>query len=126
MSLSPRPFDLLVALATNPGRLLSRDELLQTVWKNTAVEQSSLNAAMSVLRQALGDEAAAIIDTARSRAFLTMAKTFLWRSGTGDGPVHATHVTSAYGDFGRSRRAHRSIKSQSSRPMVRAWPGRGE
>ena len=73
MSLSPRPFDLLVALASNPGRLLSRDELLQTVWKNTAVEQSSLNAAMSVLRQALGDEAAAIIETVPGRGYRFVA-----------------------------------------------------
>lgn len=71
--LSPRPFDLLVALASHPGRLLSRDELLQTVWKNAAVEQSSLNAAMSVLRQALGDDAASVIETVPGRGYRFVA-----------------------------------------------------
>jgi DNA-binding response OmpR family regulator len=55
--LSPRPFDLLVALTARPGQLVTRDELLREVWEGAAVESSSLNAAMSVLRQALGDGA---------------------------------------------------------------------
>ncbi|MGE3276597.1 MAG: response regulator [Vicinamibacterales bacterium] len=65
--LSPRPFDLLVALTARPGRLVTRDELLAEVWKDTAVEASSLNAAMSLLRQALGDDAR--IETVPGRGY---------------------------------------------------------
>jgi DNA-binding response OmpR family regulator len=71
--LSPRPFDLLVALVTRAGRLVTREELLREVWKDTVVEQSSLNAAMSILRQALGDEAAALIETVPGRGYRFMA-----------------------------------------------------
>ncbi|MGE0039948.1 MAG: response regulator [Vicinamibacterales bacterium] len=66
--LSPRPFDLLVALTARPGQLVTRDELLREVWQGAAVETSSLNAAMSVLRQALGD-AAGLIETVPGRGY---------------------------------------------------------
>lgn len=73
VALSPRPFDLLVALATRPGRLVTREELLHEVWKDSVVEQSSLNAAMSVLRQALGEDAATVIETVPGRGYRFMA-----------------------------------------------------
>lgn len=73
IALSPRPFDLLVALVTQAGRLVTREELLRDVWKGTVVEQSSLNAAMSVLRQALGDEVAGLIETVPGRGYRFIA-----------------------------------------------------
>lgn len=73
VALSPRPFDLLVALVTRAGRLVTREELLRDVWKDIVVEQSSLNAAMSVLRQALGDEAATLIETVPGRGYRFIA-----------------------------------------------------
>lgn len=66
--LSPRPFDLLVALTARPGQLVTREALLREVWKGATVEPSSLNAAMSVLRQALGD-AAESIETVPGRGY---------------------------------------------------------
>jgi len=68
ISLPPKPFDLLVALAGRPGQLMTRDELFRQVWRDVVVEQSSLNAAMSVLRQALGDDAA-LIETVPGRGY---------------------------------------------------------
>lgn len=73
IALSPRPFDLLVALAARAGHLVTREELLRAVWKDAVVEQSSLNAAMSILRQALGDEAATLIETVPGRGYRFIA-----------------------------------------------------
>jgi DNA-binding response OmpR family regulator len=73
LALSPRPFDLLVALTARAGQLVTREELLREVWKDTVVEQSSLNAAMSVLRQALGDDAASLIETVPGRGYRFIA-----------------------------------------------------
>jgi len=69
VALPPKPFDLLVALASRPGQLFTREELLRDVWKGVVVEQSSLNAAMSVLRQTLGDDAASMIETVPGRGY---------------------------------------------------------
>lgn len=52
---------------------MSREELLREVWKDTVVEQSSLNAAMSVLRQALGDDASTLIETVPGRGYRFLA-----------------------------------------------------
>lgn len=57
VSLTPKAFDLLVALVAQPGRLLSKDELLQTVWPGTFVEESNLSYNVFALRKALGDTA---------------------------------------------------------------------
>ncbi|MEW6322469.1 MAG: response regulator [Acidobacteriota bacterium] len=73
VALPPKPFDLLAALVTRAGRLVTREELLKAVWKDVAVEQSSLNAAMSVLRQALGEDAVALIETVPGRGYRFIA-----------------------------------------------------
>jgi DNA-binding winged helix-turn-helix (wHTH) protein len=73
LSISPKPFDLLVALANRPGELVTREELIREVWKEVTVEQSSLNAAMSVLRQSLGEDAASIIETVPGRGYRFIA-----------------------------------------------------
>jgi DNA-binding response OmpR family regulator len=91
VALSPRPFDLLVALATRPGRLVSREELLREVWKDAVVEQSSLNAAMSVLRQALGDDAAALIETVPGRGYRFIAAIDAGKDAPAAAPMPAAH-----------------------------------
>lgn len=49
-------FDLLAALVSAPGHLRSRDELVETVWPQTIVEEHSLTSRISALRKVLGDE----------------------------------------------------------------------
>ena len=53
--LSPKVFDTLVLLVENSGHILDKDELLQTLWPNTFVEEHSLTQNISVLRKALGE-----------------------------------------------------------------------
>ena len=50
-------FDTLVALVRNAGRLVTKQELLDTVWPETTVEENNLNHNVSVLRKALGEKA---------------------------------------------------------------------
>jgi DNA-binding winged helix-turn-helix (wHTH) protein/pimeloyl-ACP methyl ester carboxylesterase len=49
-------FDTLSVLVENSGRLLSKQELLDAVWPETAVEENNLNHNVSVLRKALGEK----------------------------------------------------------------------
>jgi len=39
---TPKAFDLLAELAMNPGRLLTKEQLMQAVWPDTTVEESNL------------------------------------------------------------------------------------
>ena len=47
---------LLIYLVNNRERVVSRDELLDQLWKNQVVADDVLNVAMSSLRKALGDD----------------------------------------------------------------------
>jgi len=55
--LQPKAFDLLFALVENNGRLLSKDNLFELVWKDQLVEESNLTVNMSQIRRALGEKA---------------------------------------------------------------------
>jgi TolB-like protein/DNA-binding winged helix-turn-helix (wHTH) protein len=55
VSLTPKAFDVLLFLAQNPNRLVTREELLQAVWGDTFVEEGNLTQHISLLRKALGD-----------------------------------------------------------------------
>src|SRR5258708_9007277 len=55
VSLTPRAFDVLLFLAQNPNRLVSKEELLQAVWGNTFVEEGNLTQYISHLRKPLDD-----------------------------------------------------------------------
>ena len=54
-SLQPRPFDVLVYLIENRERVVSTDELLDSVWKDEIVQPGSLAAAIMRVRKALLD-----------------------------------------------------------------------
>lgn len=56
-ALEPKAFAVLALLASSPGRVFARDEILDAVWGHRHVTQSVLNRIMSVLRQALGEDA---------------------------------------------------------------------
>jgi DNA-binding winged helix-turn-helix (wHTH) protein len=55
VSLTPKAFDVLLFLAQNPHRLITKDELMQAVWGETFVEEGNLKQYISHLRKALGD-----------------------------------------------------------------------
>jgi DNA-binding winged helix-turn-helix (wHTH) protein len=53
--LTPKAFDLLLALLEHHGHLLEKDELLKLVWPDTFVEEANLSSNISLIRKALGD-----------------------------------------------------------------------
>lgn len=55
--LTPRAFDTLLALVENRGRVMTKEELFQTVWKGAFVDENNLSQAISAVRKALGDGA---------------------------------------------------------------------
>jgi len=55
--LTPRVFDILLVLLKNPGRILTKEEVIKQVWPDTAVEESNLARNVSTLRKALGENA---------------------------------------------------------------------
>jgi len=56
VTLNRRAFDVLLYLVRNPGRLLTRDELLHNIWPDTFVDENSLAQSISALRRALEEK----------------------------------------------------------------------
>src|SRR5262245_26204161 len=55
--LPPKVFAVLHYLVTHPDRLISKDELLDAVWPETAVNEAVVRVAIGALRKVLGDMA---------------------------------------------------------------------
>lgn len=73
--LAPKPFEVLCCLVERPGRLVTKDELLDAVWSDLHVSESSLTVAMNALRSALGDDRQAphYIETVTRRGYRFIA-----------------------------------------------------
>jgi DNA-binding winged helix-turn-helix (wHTH) protein len=56
VALTPKAFDLLLALVMHRERALSKDEILLLVWPGSIVEESNLAQQVLLLRRALGTE----------------------------------------------------------------------
>lgn len=56
VALAPKPFAVLSHLARNPGRLVTKEELLDAVWPDTYVGDAVLKVAIGKVRRALDDE----------------------------------------------------------------------
>ena len=53
--LQPKAFDVLLVLVQNNEQVVSKDDLMKTVWPGTFVEESNLAQHVSVLRKTLGE-----------------------------------------------------------------------
>jgi eukaryotic-like serine/threonine-protein kinase len=56
ITLNRRAFDVLLYLVQNPGRVLTRDELLKNIWPDTFVDENSLAQSISALRRSLEEK----------------------------------------------------------------------
>ncbi len=55
ITVQPQVLELLIFLATNPDRVVSKDELIDAVWDGRAISDSALNARINAARKAVGD-----------------------------------------------------------------------
>jgi DNA-binding winged helix-turn-helix (wHTH) protein len=78
LALPPKVFDVLHYLVTHPDRLVTKDELLDTIWPNTAVTDAVVRVAIGTLRKALDDT---------RQPFRFIATVPLWRCVSCLGPV---------------------------------------
>jgi DNA-binding winged helix-turn-helix (wHTH) protein/TolB-like protein/tetratricopeptide (TPR) repeat protein len=67
--LRPKAFALLLHLARNTGRVLSKAELLANVWPNVVVGDDSLSQCINEVRAALGELGPALIRTVARRGY---------------------------------------------------------
>ena len=73
--LEPKAFDLLVLLLETPGRVVTKPEILGTVWRDTAVTDNALTRIVAHLRKSLDDDArdARYVETIPTRGYRFVA-----------------------------------------------------
>jgi TolB-like protein len=72
----PQVFDLLLYLAQNTNRAVSKDELIEHIWKGRFISDAALNSRINSARKAVGDtgKQQALIRTIQRRGFLLAAE----------------------------------------------------
>ncbi|WDT85408.1 winged helix-turn-helix domain-containing protein [Alteromonas sp. 009811495] len=82
LRIDPLGVALLLLLAQNKHRLVSKDELLESLWPNTVVNEDALARCVSRVRKILGDNPRkpSIIETLPKRGYRLIAQTCRWES----------------------------------------------
>src|SRR5215510_11543063 len=74
IQLRPKSFDVLRYLAEHAGRVVSKDELIHTIWPDLFVTEDSVVQCIADIRAALRDDAHRIIKTVPRRGYLFAAE----------------------------------------------------
>ncbi len=115
ISVEPKAFRLLLILLRNPGKLISKEELLNAVWGDAAVTENSLTRSIALLRRLLGDESRnpRYIETVTSVGYRLLGKVEVAEEASG---ALETAVTSPASD---------AAKDAGASPMAETWKAAG-
>jgi DNA-binding winged helix-turn-helix (wHTH) protein len=81
--LRPKSFDMLQLFAANPGRVLSKHDLIAAVWPNVHVSDDSVFQCIREIRAALGDDHRQLIKLVSGRGYLFDANVSNQLTGAG-------------------------------------------
>ena len=134
LSVEPKAFRVLLILLRHPGKLISKEELLNSVWGDAAVTDNSLTRSIALLRRLLGDETRnpRYIETVATVGYRWVCKVEVAEEdsrvlkSTGETPGNATAADAAVispeqadkGAGGKSTSAHRK---EDGRKWLATW-----
>jgi Tol biopolymer transport system component/DNA-binding winged helix-turn-helix (wHTH) protein len=124
VELEPKAFEVLRHLLHNPDRLISKQELFDTVWERTAVTDNALTRVVAQLRRAIGDDArdARYIETVPTRGyrFIARVECLAGAGGNTTGPAASAGETDPVGAGGPGGEAP-SVNAIARSPAERGW-----
>ena len=93
--LEPKAFSLLLLLIERRGELVTKDEILDAVWKETNVTENALTRKIAMLRRTLGDDSrqAKYIQTVHTRGYQFIAEVRVQNGTFADGHSRNGHQT---------------------------------
>lgn len=94
--LSPKVFDTLLVLVENKGHVVTKDDLMQALWPDSFVEESSLTQNISLIRRALGQssDGQPYIETLPKRGYRFVAEVVERIDSTTEVLMHERTTTS--------------------------------
>ena len=131
LALEPKALRVLLYLLHNPGRLVTKDELLNAVWGDTAVTENSLTRAVALLRKVLDDDIRepqfiSTVPTAGYRFIAQVAVSANGNQAAAQSSVVATNGKDGYGANSLISNPDSSLKdvpiATLPRRGVRRWP----
>jgi DNA-binding winged helix-turn-helix (wHTH) protein/TolB-like protein/Flp pilus assembly protein TadD len=98
--LTPKVFEILLALVEQSGHVVEKDYLMKRVWPDTFVEEGNLTQNVSLLRKALGESTGGLqfIETISRRGYRFVAEVKPTQNGTNHDSDSDTVNGSASGD----------------------------
>lgn len=93
VQLTPKVFDILLALVESSGQVISKDSLMKRVWPDSFVEEGNLTQNISLLRKALGEgqNGHQYIETVARRGYRFVAPVY----ESGDGRTDSTRANAS-------------------------------
>ena len=73
VSLGAKPLNILTALVTADGNVVTKDELIERVWPGMVVEENAIQAHISAIRKVLGEDARRIAERRSSNCGLRLS-----------------------------------------------------
>jgi predicted ATPase/DNA-binding winged helix-turn-helix (wHTH) protein len=81
IELTPKAFDLLLLLARNSNRLVTKEEIIRALWPDRFVEESNLTQTVFMLRRALDDRGQRLLRTVPRRGYVLATQAQPSRAG---------------------------------------------
>ncbi len=96
IDVEPQVFDLLILLVSNHDRLVTKDEIVEKIWKGRAISDAAISSRISSARRVLGDNGRAqrLIKTSHNKGLRFMAVPELKKADNRAASFLAPHVTS--------------------------------
>jgi len=99
--LSPKAFEILVLFVENPGELITKQDIMQSVWPESFVEESNIQVHISAIRKALGSPQ--LIETVPRKGYRFADEVKVISAG-GQGTIISADGVTTYGPkFDRRR-----------------------
>lgn len=101
VNVEPQVFDMLVLLARNHDRVVTKDEIVENIWDGRAVSDATVNSRIMSARRAVGDDGTKqnCIRTIRSRGYRMVADVeIVTPNGPRERSPHASKAATASGD----------------------------
>lgn len=110
--------DLVAYLASRPGQVVSKDDLLNDVWGSLSVSESALTRTVTELRHALGDDAdhPHLLETIAKRGYRLIGEVEYLEAGAAASPTATSGGTTS-----TSRRDFMSAPECETVPVSRRW-----
>jgi eukaryotic-like serine/threonine-protein kinase len=121
VTLNRRAFDVLLYLVQNPGKVVTREELLKNVWADTFVDENNLAQSISALRRALdekpGDNNYVVTLPGRGYQFVSPVQPFVPEgpNTVADAPPEAAH--GSRGLLFQERTIRTSVTTEENEPL---------